>query len=124
VGSTLEDGVYLINPGGRGQIYFRVWCDMHTDGGGWTVFQKRKDGSHDFNLPWKSYKYGFGAIDSNFWLGLQRIYRIVKNEELLVLRVELEDWDNDRRYAVYDPFAVGGEDTGYRLRLGSYSGNS
>ena len=94
---------------------------MSTDGGGWTVFQRRKDGSQNFELPWKSYEYGFGASDSEFWLGLHRIYRIVIEQEQ-VLRVDLESWDNDHGYAVYDGFLVENADVKYRLKIGVYSG--
>lgn len=67
---------------------FQVFCDMETDGGGWTVIQRRKVGLTSFNRDWKQYKEGFGNIKGDFWLGNENIYRLSRRPT--VLRVELE----------------------------------
>ena len=115
------NGVYKINPDGLGE--FEVYCDQKTAGGGWTVFQKRQDGSVDFYRPWDDYKRGFGNLNGEFWLGLDKIYRLTVSGSYK-LRVDLEDVPGKTAFAEYSSFAVTSERTKYRLSLGSYSGTS
>ena len=115
------NGVYKINPDGLGE--FEVYCDQKTAGGGWTVFQKRQDGSVDFYRPWVDYKRGFGNLNGEFWLGLDKINRLTVSGSYK-LRVDLEDVPGKTAFAEYSSFAVTSERTKYRLSLGSYSGTS
>ncbi len=100
-----------------------MFCDQTTAGGGWTVFQKRLDGSVDFYRDWTDYKSGFGNLNGEFWLGLDKIHRLTQSENGK-LRVDLKDWEGDTRFAEYDSFAIGDEASKYSLSLGSYSGTS
>ena len=111
-------GVYTIDPDGSG--VFDVFCDQKTAGGGWTVFQKRLDGSVDFYRGWSDYKRGFGNLNGEFWLGLDKIHRLTETRNKL--RVDLEDTTGKTVYAEYDMFAVTSERTKYQLSLGTYSG--
>ena len=116
-----QSGVYSINPDGTG--HFSVYCDMRTDGGGWTVFQQRQDGSVDFYRGWDDYKAGFGQLTAEFWLGNDKIHRLTASRPSS-LRVELEDWNGGKAYAKYGKFNIGDEQAQYRLEVGSYSGTA
>ncbi|CAH3189213.1 unnamed protein product [Porites lobata] len=114
-------GVYTVDPDDAGA--FDVYCDQKTAGGGWTVFQKRLDGSVDFYRGWDDYKGGFGNMNGEFWLGLEKIHRLTK--EQCRLRVDLEDFENQTAYAEYDSFGVGDEQSKYKLGLlGQYAGTA
>lgn len=56
-----KNGVYKVTPDPRNGT-FDVFCDMESFGGGWTVIQKRLDGSVSFNRSWAEYKKGFGNL--------------------------------------------------------------
>ena len=112
-------GVYKIDPDGLGE--YEVFCDHKTAGGGWTVFQKRQDGSVHFFRGWADYKRGFGNLNGAFWLGLDKINRLTVSSSNK-LRVDLEDLQDKTAFAEYSSFAVTSERAKYQLSLGSYSG--
>jgi len=100
-----------------------VFCDMETDGGGWTVMQRRVDGSENFQRQWLDYAVGFGNVSREFWLGNEFVHRIT-NGIPQELRFDLEDYDGERRYAVYGQFSLGPADDLYRLKAEYYSGDA
>ena len=112
-----RDGVYVIKPDDRSA--FDVFCDQTTAGGGWTVFQKRIDGSADFDRHWSDYKHGFGNLNGEFWLGLDRIHRLTLDNNSM-LRVDMEDFEGGSAYAEYNLFGVKSEHDKYQLILWSY----
>ena len=116
-----HSGVYSVDPDGKGS--FNVYCDMRTDGGGWTVFQRRRDGSVDFYRGWNNYKSGFGQLTAEFWLGNDKIHRLTASRPSS-LRVELEDWNGAKAYAKYGQISIGDEQAQYRLEVSSYSGTA
>ena len=57
---ALEDGhdtssIYLVKPENTNRL-MQVWCDQRHDPGGWTVIQRRLDGSVNFFRNWETYK--------------------------------------------------------------------
>ena len=90
--------------------------------GGWTVFQRRLDGTVDFFLTWAAYIKGFGDLKGEFWLGLNKIHRLTKASSRL--RVDMEDFDGNKRYAEYSSFKVDDADKKYALHVKGYTGNA
>ncbi|XP_042341670.1 microfibril-associated glycoprotein 4-like [Plectropomus leopardus] len=120
--NTSSSGVYTIYPGGPTSP-LHVYCDMDTDGGRWTVFQRRIDGTENFFRPWSHYKTGFGNTAGEYWLGLENIFLLTVRKKNM-LRVDMEDWQLDKAFAQYASFSVGPDSTGYQLHLGAYNGGS
>ena len=113
--------MYTIKPDNL--LAFDVFCDQTTKGGGWTVFQKRLNGSVDFYRYWHDYKHGFGDLCDEFWLGLDKIHRLTSDVDNS-LRVDLKDFEGKNAYAEYNMFRVMSEKDKYKLILGSFSGRT
>lgn len=112
------DGVYQVT---LGEESFNVLCDMTTDGGGWTVFQKRVDGTTDFYRPWIDYKNGFGTLNGNFWLGNDKIHLLSQGDKELKVLMYL---NNVEYFAEYQNFSVSDATDNYRLSFTGFSGNN
>uniref|UniRef100_A0A3B3TUS1 Fibrinogen like 2 n=1 Tax=Poecilia latipinna TaxID=48699 RepID=A0A3B3TUS1_9TELE len=118
-----RSGLYLVTPDLRSSS-FQVFCDMELDGGGWTLLQRRQDGSVSFNRPWVEYQAGFGVLDGGeFWLGNNKMHLLTRDRDM-ELRVELEDFDGVTEHAQYEHFRVASERLRYRLTVGGYSGTA
>ncbi|KAG8453737.1 hypothetical protein GDO86_000386 [Hymenochirus boettgeri] len=104
---------------------FFAYCDM-SEGGGWTVFQRRSDGTQDFNRNWTDYKQGFGDFTSTrgeYWIGNENLHYLTLQGDY-ILRIDLEDFEGQRRFAQYKSFRVGDEQTSYRMNCGHYVGTA
>ncbi|RVE59254.1 hypothetical protein OJAV_G00186720 [Oryzias javanicus] len=114
----LKSGVFTIYPSGSTSAV-EVYCDMETEGGGWSVFQRRMDGSENFYRPWNKYKSGFGRASGEYWLGLEAIYAMTRqgNHELWV---NMEDFDGKKVFARYSSFSIDAESDGYTLHVSGF----
>lgn len=103
---------------------FSVLCDGQTAGTGWTVVQRRFDGSENFYRSWREYSDGFGNLQGEFFMGLEKLHRMTKSLPY-ELYIELIDFGGQIRHARYDNFHIGSEEEQYMLKsLGTYSGSA
>ncbi|KAL7738373.1 hypothetical protein ACLKA6_006691 [Drosophila palustris] len=117
-------GVYQILIPSYSVHPFIVSCDEDSHGGGWTIVMRRQDGSVDFYLFWKHYKNGFGNVNGEFFMGLEKLHAMTKDldQELLIV---MEDFKGQKRFARYNRFAIDSEQNEYALHvLGEYSGDA
>ncbi|XP_044536118.1 fibrinogen gamma chain isoform X1 [Gracilinanus agilis] len=124
-GATVS-GLYFVKPL-KAKKQFLVYCEIDSAGNGWTVLQKRVDGSVDFKKNWIQYKEGFGYLsptgNTEFWLGNEKIHLLSTQTQIpYALRIELEDWSGKTSKADYAMFKVGSEADKYRLTYGYFIG--
>ncbi|XP_069080712.1 fibrinogen-like protein 1-like protein [Pleurodeles waltl] len=117
-----SSGLYVIKPKFGPPLI--VYCDLLTDGGGWTVLlRNNRDEQLQWSQPWDFYKFGFGNPTGNHRLGNEFIYLLTRQNGFSV-RFSIVDSKGQTRNADYHSFRVDSERNGYALRLGDYSGNA
>ncbi|XP_075296620.1 angiopoietin-related protein 6-like [Opisthocomus hoazin] len=117
-----RSGVYIIQP--KGLHHLVVYCEMNVTNGGWTVIQRnQKDTPVTWAESWSTYKYGFGSVRTEYWLGTEYIHQIAK-QKVYQVRFVIQDSTDNTNFADYNLFSVEDESHGYRLRLGSYTGTA
>ncbi|KZC04739.1 Protein scabrous [Dufourea novaeangliae] len=112
-----RDGLRLVEPG-QGRRPMLVYCRE-----GWIVVARRTDGTLDFDRTWNDYALGFGSPVGEYWIGNGILHELTR-DNCTRLRVDLLDIYGERWQAEYDSFAIDSRETGYRLRVGGYTGNA
>ncbi|XP_053559736.1 fibrinogen gamma chain [Bombina bombina] len=119
-------GLYYVKPL-KSKQQFLVYCEILPSGSAWTHLQRRHDGSVDFNKNWVQYKEGFGYLSpddtTEYWLGNEKIHLLSTQSTIpYVLRIEIEDWNNQKSTADYSTFRLNPEKDNYRLTYAYFMG--
>lgn len=114
-------GVYAIKLSSG--LVLNVYCDMSTEHGGWTLIQRRHDGRLNFTRVWDDYAFGFGNVNSEFWLGNENLHLMTRDVNH-TLRIDMWDWNGNHAHASYSFMRVDDEEQDYRLHVGTYNGTA
>ena len=114
-----QDGVYTIDPHCPNQKPFQVYCNNK-----YTIFQRRMDGSVNFTKGWDDYVSGFGSVWGEQWLGLEKIHCLTTRTARTEMRIDMADFQGDKKYAYYNFFMVGNAASKYKLQVAGYSGTA
>nr|XP_054923508.1 techylectin-5A-like [Dermacentor andersoni]XP_054923509.1 techylectin-5A-like [Dermacentor andersoni] len=120
-------GVYTVFHEGAGTSGQNVSCDMDTDGGGWTVIQRRGQYGNPvyyFYRNWKEYADGFGNPAEEYWIGNIALHVLTSGDENMDLRVVLSNSTEESVSLDYQNFKVADERQYFRLELGGYEGKT
>ena len=113
-------GVYEITFNGKQR---EVYCEMDAmNNEGWTVIQKRVDGSVDFTRGWADYKNGFGNVDGEYWLGNDDLHALTTpgHQGTILLKIFAKAFDGEETFVVFSGFKIENETINYKLHTGKF----
>ncbi|XP_077861848.1 ficolin-2-like [Saccoglossus kowalevskii] len=118
---VIQDDVYYIQLEDA-TVPYQIRCEMDPasgGGGGWTVIQRRFDGSVNFYDTWDAYKNGMGdPLTGEYYFGNDKIHEVT-SQKTYQLRVDMTEWDSTAHTVTHDSFAVGNETSKYILSVGN-----
>uniref|UniRef100_A0A224Y5Y0 Fibrinogen-related domain containing protein n=1 Tax=Rhipicephalus zambeziensis TaxID=60191 RepID=A0A224Y5Y0_9ACAR len=120
-----NSGVYTVFHGSAGSSGQDVYCDMETDGGGWTVIQERGqygNNAYYFYRNWTQYASGFGDPAKEYWIGNEALHALTSTDEMMTLRVFLGNSTEDGVWIDYDSFRISNKNDNYAIKIGKYVG--
>ena len=98
-----------------------VFCDMNIHGGGWIVFQKRFDGTINFERTWKDYKNGFGDMEGEFWLGNEIVHQLSQqNTKGMEFLISAKRFNGETAERISKNFKIAAEQEFYEMSDISY----
>ncbi|XP_064468124.1 techylectin-5A-like [Ornithodoros turicata] len=119
-----HSGVYNIYPYEDSSAAVPAYCDMESDGGGWTVFQKRGQFGNPvyyFHRKWDEYACGFGNPAKEYWLG-NNVLHALTSSKAMRLRIQLKNHTGETLTADYSVFKVSDEKEHFKIRVSGYTG--
>ncbi|XP_078489867.1 microfibril-associated glycoprotein 4-like [Ciona intestinalis] len=121
-----NNGTYeILLPNGKA---LNVSCYMEAASGGWTFVQRRQNGSVDFYQDWANYTNGFGNLDGDFWLGLENLHLLTRdNKSALRIDIKMDCygyyWSLSQNVQ-YSFFHVASAAEAYKLNVGGFNTSS
>ncbi|XP_067930728.1 microfibril-associated glycoprotein 4-like [Watersipora subatra] len=126
-GERNSGAAYVLRPDPSWKLV-RAVCQFDHESG-WTVIQRRLDGSVDFYRGWSDYVDGFGYLDGEYWIGnhilntcLDAIHYLTRTNKNL--GVYLETHEGVSKTANYSTFYIDNADSDYTVHVGGYTGNA
>ena len=83
------------------------------------LFQRRFSDKINFHQSWDKYVEGFGELDGEFWIGLEKIHRLTKDGSQLRINTTTRGGSNTSN--TYNTFTFHGATDSYKMNIGSNS---
>ncbi|KAL1476980.1 hypothetical protein MTO96_017849 [Rhipicephalus appendiculatus] len=130
-----NSGVYTVFHESAGRSGQDVYCDMETDGGGWTAdIAFPSEQCHPGSVAstgttpitsirnWTQYASGFGDPAKEYWIGNEALHALTSTDEVMTLRVFLANSTEDGVWIDYDSFRISNKNDNYAIKIGKYVG--